>query len=552
MGLELAKAWVTIRGDDSKLSGDLGKTKKNVLGSLSSLAGSAGALLAAAGVAVGVGAMVGLGKESIGLAMQQIQNEQRLAAVIRATGGAAGFTAEQLKAQASALQASTTVGDEAIMETQAVLLTFKNISGETFTKTTELALDMAAVLGTDAKSGAIQLGKAMNDPVKGVTALSRAGIQFTDQQKQQIKALVESGQLHKAQTLVLGELKGQLGGVASALAQTGAGQYTQLQNILGDVKEELGIQLLPVAIAFTKAMLDVMPAISGVMIAISKPIIAVIEGFRMLWGMAVKFAAPLNLTPSTWLPGLDSSKAMMGDVSALMKGFVASTAPAYMKSVAQIKAEHNSWADATEKVKKKMEDWRAKMDSMLEGLESRLTPPKSPMEEYLTDLEEINKLHEANLITLQKRNTLLGLAEDKLTKPAMEEARKKAEDAQKQKADERKSAAKSLFDATRTPLENFTSRMAENVSLLKGGDISKETFLRDLFMQKQELEQKRKELTGGFGTGGGFADLGRQIQDKLIKGDMAARQLEELTKHSRFLEGIERGFKEGLVARVTQ
>jgi len=288
------------------------------------------------------------------------------------------------------------------------------------------------------------------------------------------------------------------------------------------------------------------------MIAISKPIIAVIEGFRMLWGMAVKFAAPLNLTPSTWLPGLDSSKAMMGDVSALMKGFVASTAPAYMKSVAQIKAEHNSWADATEKVKKKMEDWRAKMDSMLEGLESRLTPPKSPMEEYLTDLEEINKLHEANLITLQKRNTLLGLAEDKLTKPAMEEARKKAEDAQKQKADERKSAAKSLFDATRTPLENFTSRMAENVSLLKGGDISKETFLRDLFMQKQELEQKRKELTGGFGTGGGFADLGRQIQDKLIKGDMAARQLEELTKHSRFLEGIERGFKEGLVARVTQ
>ena len=31
------------------------------------------------------------------------------------------------------------------------------------------------------------LGKALNDPVKGITALGRAGVTFTDEQKKQIK-----------------------------------------------------------------------------------------------------------------------------------------------------------------------------------------------------------------------------------------------------------------------------------------------------------------------------------------------------------------------------
>lgn len=159
---------------------------------------------------------------------------------LKSTGGAAGRTLDQLKAQAEEFQKRTIFGDEEILQgATAQLLTFTNIAGEQFDRTQAAALDLATRLDGDLKSASIQLGKALNDPVANLSALSRSGIQFSDSQKEVINALVESGRLADAQTIILDELDKQYGGSAEA-ATAGAGGIKQFANAVGDLQEELG------------------------------------------------------------------------------------------------------------------------------------------------------------------------------------------------------------------------------------------------------------------------------------------------------------------------
>jgi len=161
--------------------------------------------------------------------------------------GASAFTSiDKLNAHAEALQNATTFDDEAINEMQSVLLTFGNVTGDTFGTASEAILDMSAKLGTDLQSSAIQVGKALNDPVKGISALSRVGVSFTQDQKDMVKQLAETGDMAGAQAIILGELEKQFGGTAEAMAQTGTGQAKQAMNALGDAGESIGQFLVPV------------------------------------------------------------------------------------------------------------------------------------------------------------------------------------------------------------------------------------------------------------------------------------------------------------------
>ena len=160
---------------------------------------------------------------------------------IKSTGGAAGFTSEKLQKMASELQAKTLFGDEEILKgATSQLLTFTNIAGEQFARTQVAALNLATRLDGDLKSASIQLGKALNDPIANLSALSRSGIQFSEEQKKVIKELAETNRLAEAQTLILDELQKQYGGAAEAAAQAGAGGFKQLQNTLGDISEDFG------------------------------------------------------------------------------------------------------------------------------------------------------------------------------------------------------------------------------------------------------------------------------------------------------------------------
>ena len=178
--------------------------------------------------------------QSFTLYERQINAEQRLEAVLRASGQEVEQNSARLREMASALQQATTFGDEEILEVQALLLTFQNIGEDALPKVTEAALNMASVFGGTAMSNAQRLARALEDPERGLQALRRVGVSFTREQEEQIKTLQTSGQQMQAQALILEELEQRFAGTARAIAATPAGQFRQLQNDLGDVREVMG------------------------------------------------------------------------------------------------------------------------------------------------------------------------------------------------------------------------------------------------------------------------------------------------------------------------
>jgi hypothetical protein len=139
-------------------------------------------------------------------------------ALLKATGNAAGFTAQQLENQASSVALNTLASVGGIVEAQNVLQTFKTVSGDTFTQAIELSQDMAATMGGTAKDKALQLGKALENPTEGLTALNKTGLTFTKSERDMVKAMQDAGDMADAQSFILRKLRDQVGGTGSAEA----------------------------------------------------------------------------------------------------------------------------------------------------------------------------------------------------------------------------------------------------------------------------------------------------------------------------------------------
>ena len=179
--------------------------------------------------------------------------ELQLAARLKSTNSAAGLAKEELFDMAKALQEVTTYGDETVIEVENLILTFTNIGKEVMPQTLETVLDMSTALGQDLKQSAIQLGKALNDPILGVTALRRVGVQLTETQEEQIRTFMKLGDTVSAQKIILKELRTQMGGAARTEAKSLTGQIQQLKNQTGDLAEEVGSALIPSLLGLVRA-----------------------------------------------------------------------------------------------------------------------------------------------------------------------------------------------------------------------------------------------------------------------------------------------------------
>ena len=213
------------------------------------------------GLSAGITAPLGLlAGQSLRLFDQQAQAQAAVQQALLSTKGAAGKTADELFRAASGMQALTTFGDEDILRNvTAPLLTFTKVSGPIFDRAQANILDMATLMKIDLKSASILVGKALNDPIAGLSALSRTGVQFSEDQKKVIKALVATGDVAGAQALILDELESQFGGQAAAAAKVGLGPMKQLSNAIGDVKEQLGKEVasfLPVLVEKVQSAVD--------------------------------------------------------------------------------------------------------------------------------------------------------------------------------------------------------------------------------------------------------------------------------------------------------
>lgn len=298
----IGEIWVAVHADTSKtgaeLNKDLGKVNVSKAGKKAgdSFSGGFGtSIKKIAGLAAGVVAGVKV-KNFLLEATTGYRDHVKIAAVtnqvIKTTGAAAKVTAAQVDALSSAIELKTGVDGDAIQSGANLLLTFTNVRNEAgkgnqiFDKATGLLADMSVALGQDAKGSAIQLGKALNDPITGVTALSKVGVSFTEQQKKQIKTLVESGNVLGAQKIILNELGKEFGGAAAAAADPADRAkvaYHQLQ-------DQIGAGTLPVVNALATSFADFLaPALIDIASKHGPAVTA------FLSGLAPKISASLGL-----------------------------------------------------------------------------------------------------------------------------------------------------------------------------------------------------------------------------------------------------------------
>src|SRR5260221_465030 len=237
-----AEAKAKLQNVDEKVKGT-SSGFKSFLGNALSMAGG----FAVANIA---GNAIGFLSGQIGDMFQQSMDAQAGLAqtnqVISSTKGVAGETAQAVLDLATKYSHLTKFSDDTVQSASNMLLTFTNIGKNVFPMATKTVLDMSKALGQETKSSAIQLGKALNDPLTGITALQRVGVTFTQGQKDSIKAMMQHGDIAKAQGVILKELQTEFGGSAEAAGKTFPGQLKILGQSFDDLKQNVGDAVIPI------------------------------------------------------------------------------------------------------------------------------------------------------------------------------------------------------------------------------------------------------------------------------------------------------------------
>lgn len=243
-----------------------------------------GTAMAGAAVAISASLIPAL-MSSVDAANHSNKVADQTAAVLKSTGNAAHITSDAIGVLSSSIMKKTGIDDEAIRTGANMLLTFTGIRNEAgkgnaiFDRTTQAVTDMAAAMNggnvteENMRSTSVLVGKALNDPLKGLSALSRVGVSFTAQQKEQIKAMVASGDRMGAQKIILGELSKEFAGSAEKAATP----FKKLKTQMGELQETIGGVVLPVAVKLTNWALGAAHAFQGLSPSVQR-IIVVLAG----------------------------------------------------------------------------------------------------------------------------------------------------------------------------------------------------------------------------------------------------------------------------------
>jgi hypothetical protein len=291
------------------------------------------------GIAKGIGRAVGalaltLGftsivngfKDSVKAAEEAAVANQRIDAIAESMGEfgtETGKVTKRIKDYADSQEFAVGVDGDIIKATQAKLLTFRELTktadvmGGSFDRATIAALDMAAAGFGEATSNATQLGKALNNPIDGITALNRAGIQFTDDQKALIRSLVESGDVLKAQDIILTEIENQVGGTAAATATASE----RMTIAFGQVSEAVGEILLPVVEDFSEWLMETTPKIEAFFDELQDPTTELGEAWQGLGGILKDTGDEFNKMLEVFGASEISFKDVLNFVSQLTAGF---------------------------------------------------------------------------------------------------------------------------------------------------------------------------------------------------------------------------------------
>jgi hypothetical protein len=321
---------VKVGGDTSEAKGKLNELSGHVntvgghfKSALGSILGFAGGALAIGGVTMAAGFLVGQMKDVITQGMSQQKVMTETSNVLAHMGNVSGQTSQSIGDYADHMAQLTGVSDDVIQHSENVMLTFGNLGKNIFPQAETAALNMSTMLGTDLQGSVIQVGKALNDPIKGIASLSREGVSFSQVEKDNIKTMMAHNNIAGAQAIVMGELNKQFGGAAVSAGTTFGGAMSRLNVIVDQAKEKLGLALLPI---LGKILTAIMPlvtqfgaALPGAMAAltdfVSKNVSPVIDRLASfvrgdlipvlvsLGGFIIRNVVPTLIQLATWFQG---------------------------------------------------------------------------------------------------------------------------------------------------------------------------------------------------------------------------------------------------------
>jgi hypothetical protein len=236
-----------LEGRFSKLgtgAGKIGGGMAHAAGTIAKVGAVAGAVAVGGGIALLTKAFTA-GSASLE-ELEQVTG--RTQAVIASTGGVAGQSAGDIRKLAEEMENLSTNDDKAVQGAENMLLTFTGIGPKAFRPATQAVIDLNAAMGggdEGLQHTAIQVGKALNDPIKGVGALSRVGVSFTAQQKAQIKTLVDHNKTLDAQKIILAELNKEFGGQGKVFGTGPAAEARRLADAEEDLSRSFAENLAP-------------------------------------------------------------------------------------------------------------------------------------------------------------------------------------------------------------------------------------------------------------------------------------------------------------------
>lgn len=234
-----------LKGKLDQVKGKLAETKNSVKNVADETKSGGGFMTSffgnfvAGAASEALGKIVDFAKESHAAWQESKAANAQVEASLKSTGNAAGLYKKDIDALAETLQNKVKIDDDVIKQNAAVLLTFTNIKKGVFEEAMPAITDLAAKMDGDLKGATVQVGKALNDPIKGISALTKVGVSFTETQKQVITKLVETGDTASAQKLILAELNKEFGGSAEAAAKA-QGPIAGFNIAMGELQEALG------------------------------------------------------------------------------------------------------------------------------------------------------------------------------------------------------------------------------------------------------------------------------------------------------------------------
>lgn len=215
---------------------------------------------------------------SLDLAGVQLDAERQLKNVLQNTGADAGAF-DAIAVKASDIQGRTLYGDEAMIAGAGELSTYMNDAAAIQKMMDTLSNYAAGMSG----GGAVdvrqmveygtQLGKVLVGSYDGIT---QKGFELTDVQKEIMK---NGTDMEKA--LVLDDVISESwAGLAETMANTPQGRIIQMQNSIGDIREEVGQGLYPVVVRLVDMIEARTPQIRSAMLGFGKAIgtVALIAG----------------------------------------------------------------------------------------------------------------------------------------------------------------------------------------------------------------------------------------------------------------------------------